>query len=132
MCKRFRTGYLAADEHPDHDTIANFRRQHLQALARFFVEALQLCRKAGLVKLDNATGIAIALERFTGTAGDIPAASVRQARLSVLSRILSSRLSTTGRNWRVSGYLPPSATDCGPASRASHYAGRRCHPVPAR
>ncbi|MDZ7637596.1 MAG: transposase [Bryobacterales bacterium] len=39
--------YLAADQHPDHDTIANFRRQHLEELAKLFVQALQLCRKAG-------------------------------------------------------------------------------------
>ena len=26
--------YLAADQHPDHDTIANFRRQHLEARQR--------------------------------------------------------------------------------------------------
>lgn len=45
--------YLAADQHPDHDTIASFRRQHVEALATLFVEALQLCRKAGLVKLGN-------------------------------------------------------------------------------
>jgi transposase len=45
--------YLAADQHPDHDTIANFRRQHLEALAGLFVQALRLCQKAGLVKLGN-------------------------------------------------------------------------------
>jgi transposase len=45
--------YLAADQHPDHDTIANFRRQHLEALANLFVQALRLCHKAGLVKLGN-------------------------------------------------------------------------------
>jgi len=45
--------YLAADQHPDHDTIANFRRQHLEAIAGLFVQALQLCQKAGLVKLGN-------------------------------------------------------------------------------
>jgi len=45
--------YLAADHHPDHDTIASFRQQHLEALAALFLEALQLCRKAGLVKLAN-------------------------------------------------------------------------------
>jgi transposase len=45
--------YLAADQHPDHDTIAAFRQQHLEALAALFVEALRLCRKAGLVKLAN-------------------------------------------------------------------------------
>ncbi|MCC6262121.1 MAG: transposase [Bryobacterales bacterium] len=47
----FRT--LAADQHPDHDTIANFRQQHLEALAKLFVQALQLCSRAGLVKLAN-------------------------------------------------------------------------------
>lgn len=45
--------YLAADQHPDHDTIANFRQQHLAALAGLFVQALRLCQKAGLVKLGN-------------------------------------------------------------------------------
>jgi transposase len=45
--------YLAADQHPDHDTIANFRREHLNALAGLFVQALRLCQKAGLVKLGN-------------------------------------------------------------------------------
>jgi hypothetical protein len=45
--------YLAADQHPDHDTIANFRKQHLTALSGLFLQALQLCRKAGLVKLGH-------------------------------------------------------------------------------
>ncbi|MBK9168188.1 MAG: transposase [Bryobacterales bacterium] len=45
--------YLAAGQHPDHDTIAAFRQQHLEALAELFVEALQLCRRAGLVTLAN-------------------------------------------------------------------------------
>ena len=46
-------GYLAADQHPDHDTIASFRQEHLEALAGLFLQALQLCEKAGLVKLGN-------------------------------------------------------------------------------
>lgn len=45
--------YLAANQHPDHDTIAAFRRRHLEALAGLFVQALRLCQKAGLVKLGN-------------------------------------------------------------------------------
>jgi len=45
--------YLAADQHPDHDTIAAFRQQHLTALAGLFVQALRLCQQAGLVKLGN-------------------------------------------------------------------------------
>ena len=45
--------YLAADQHPDHDTIANFRQQHLESLSRLFLQALRLCQKAGLVKLGH-------------------------------------------------------------------------------
>jgi transposase len=45
--------YLAANQHPDHDTIADFRRQHLKALAEMFKEAVRLCQQAGLVKLGN-------------------------------------------------------------------------------
>ena len=45
--------YLAADQHPDHDTLASFRQEHLDALAGLFVQALKLCQKAGLVKLGN-------------------------------------------------------------------------------
>lgn len=43
--------YLSADQHPDHDTIAAFRQQHLAALGSLFAQALQLCQRAGLVKL---------------------------------------------------------------------------------
>ena len=45
--------YLSADEHPDHSVISEFRKRHLKALAGLFVEALQLCQKAGLVKLGH-------------------------------------------------------------------------------
>jgi transposase len=45
--------YLAADQHPDHDTIATFRQTHLQHLAGLFLQALRLCDKAGLVKLGH-------------------------------------------------------------------------------
>ena len=45
--------YLCADQHPDHDTISDFRRQHLPVLAQMFTQVLQLCDKAGLVKLGH-------------------------------------------------------------------------------
>jgi len=35
------------------DTIASFRQQHLEALAGLFTQALQLCQRAGLVKLGH-------------------------------------------------------------------------------
>jgi transposase len=45
--------YLAGDQHPDHATLAEFRKRHLMALAGLFTQALLLCAKAGLVKLGH-------------------------------------------------------------------------------
>ena len=47
------TRVLAGDQHPDHDTIAAFRQRHLAALAGLFVQVLQRCQRAGLVKLGH-------------------------------------------------------------------------------
>ncbi len=44
---------LAANQHPDHDTLAAFRQQHLAALAALFLQVLALCQQAGLVKLGH-------------------------------------------------------------------------------
>jgi transposase len=44
---------LSANQHPDHDTISEFRKRHLVALGRIFLQVLELCRKAGLVKLGH-------------------------------------------------------------------------------
>jgi transposase len=45
--------YLSADEHPHYTTLNEFRKRHLGALAGLFLQALQLCQKAGLVKLGH-------------------------------------------------------------------------------
>ncbi len=42
---------LAGGHHPDHTRISEFRRTHLVAFKGLFKQVLQLCRKAGLVKL---------------------------------------------------------------------------------
>ena len=44
---------LCADQHPDHDTIAEFRKRHLKALSGLFVQVLRLCQTVGLVKLGH-------------------------------------------------------------------------------
>jgi len=44
---------LSGDQHPDHDCIAAFRKQHLGALADLFLQVLQMCDKAGLIKLGH-------------------------------------------------------------------------------
>jgi len=45
--------YLSGDQHPDHATIAEFRKRHLEALSGLFTQALLLCSEAGLVKLGH-------------------------------------------------------------------------------
>ena len=45
--------FLSADEHPDHSTLAEFRKRHLEALSGLFTQALLLCSEAGLVKLGH-------------------------------------------------------------------------------
>ena len=45
--------YLAGDQHPDHATLAEFRKRHLTVLAGLFTQALLLCAGAGLVKLGH-------------------------------------------------------------------------------
>jgi len=44
---------LSADQHPDHDSIAEFRKRHLKVLSDLFLQVLRLCQKAGLVKLGH-------------------------------------------------------------------------------
>jgi len=43
--------YVAADTHPDHDTIATFRRRFLPQLEALFVQVLLLAREMKLMKL---------------------------------------------------------------------------------
>jgi transposase len=43
--------FIAANDHPDHDTIAAFRRRFLKEIATLFVQVLTLARESGLLKL---------------------------------------------------------------------------------
>jgi len=45
--------FLAGDLHPDHDTIANFRKTFLPELKDLFVQVLLLAQAAGVLKLGN-------------------------------------------------------------------------------
>src|SRR5213078_3232071 len=44
---------LSCNQHPDHDSVAEFRKRHLAGLSRLFLQVLQLCQRAGLVKLGH-------------------------------------------------------------------------------
>ena len=47
--------FLSGDQHPDHATIAEFRKRPLEALSGLFTQALLLCSEAGLVKLGHVS-----------------------------------------------------------------------------
>src|SRR6266403_1589639 len=43
--------FIAANEHPDHDTIATFRRRFLKEIEGLFVQVLALAREMGMLKM---------------------------------------------------------------------------------
>ena len=43
--------FIAANSHPDHDTLATFRRRFLKDIGRHFVDMLRLAHEMGLLKL---------------------------------------------------------------------------------
>src|SRR6476646_9659769 len=43
--------FIAANEHPDHDTIAAFRRRFVKEIEGLFVQVLALAREIGMLKL---------------------------------------------------------------------------------
>ena len=45
--------YVAANTHPDHDTLATFRRRFLGEFSELFVQVLELAREMKLLKLGN-------------------------------------------------------------------------------
>jgi len=43
--------FIAANDHPDHDTIATFRRRFLKQIEGLFVQVLELAREMGMLKM---------------------------------------------------------------------------------
>lgn len=66
---------LSGGQHPDHTRISEFRRQHLSAFKDLFLQVLQLCQRAGLVKLGH---VAIDGTKVQGNASKHKAMSYRR------------------------------------------------------
>ncbi len=47
--------YLTADQHPDHDTIATFRRRNHDLFAKVFLELLKLATEMGVLKVGTVS-----------------------------------------------------------------------------
>lgn len=67
--------YLTGDQHPDRATLAEFRKRHRTALSGLFMQALQLCAKAGLIKLGH---VAIDGSKIKANAGKHKAISYKR------------------------------------------------------
>jgi transposase len=66
------TRFIAANTHPDHDTIANFRRTNKQAFEAAFLQVLLLAREMGLLRLGTVS--------IDGTKIDANASKIRSLR----------------------------------------------------
>jgi transposase len=47
--------YIAANSHPDHDTIATFRKRFLKELSKLFVQILMIARQMNVLKLGTVS-----------------------------------------------------------------------------
>jgi transposase len=47
--------YISANTHPDHDTIANFRKRFLPQISDLFVQILSIAQEAGLLKVGKVS-----------------------------------------------------------------------------
>ncbi len=86
--------YIASGMHPDHDTIANFRKTFLAEIQELFVEILLLAQVAEVLKLENISldGSKVQVTCLQEQSGQLPA--FRQAGDSTTTR--SQRAFRTG------------------------------------
>jgi len=79
---------LAGGTTPDYRSIARFRRRHLSALGHLFVQALELCQAAGMVKLGQ-----VALDGTKLRANASRRKAMSYARMSEKEKILAQEVS---------------------------------------
>ena len=107
---------LAANQHPDHDSIATFRQTHLLALAALFTQVLGLCQRAGLVKLGH-----IALDGTKVLANASKHKAMSYGRMGEAERKLEAEVAA----------LLAHAAQVDAAEDAQHGKGRRGDELPA-
>jgi transposase len=116
---------LAANQTPDHVTIARFRARHQQTLAGFLVESLKLCAAAGMVQVGT---VALDGTKLAGNAADKANRTLDQLEAEV-AEILRQAAETDQHEDRLFGdacgdELPPAL-----ASKTDRLA-RRARPRP--
>ena len=107
---------LTANQTPDFRTISDFRQRHLEALADLFVQVLQVCRHAGLVKM----GV-VALDGTKVRANASKHKAMSYGRMQTELPRLEAEVATLLRQ----------ATDADQAEDRQHGAGSRGDELPA-
>lgn len=80
--------WLAAQQAPDFRSIGRFRKRHLAALGNVFLEALELCRAAGMVSLGQ-----VALDGSKVRANASRRKAMSYARLTEKQKVLADEVS---------------------------------------
>ena len=80
--------WLAAQQAPDFRSIARFRKRHLSALGNVFLQALELCRAAGVVSLGQ-----VALDGTKVRANASRRKAMSYARLTEKQKVLADEVS---------------------------------------
>jgi len=80
--------WLAAQQFPDFRSIGRFRKRHLAALGNVFLQALELCRAAGMVSLGR-----VALDGTKVRANASRRKAMSYARLTEKQKILAAEVS---------------------------------------
>ncbi|GAA1357882.1 hypothetical protein GCM10009596_09850 [Arthrobacter rhombi] len=80
--------WLAAQQAPDFRSVGRFRERHLAALANVFLQALELCRAAGMVKLGQ-----VALDGTKVRANASRHKAMSYARLTARQKVLADEIS---------------------------------------
>ena len=80
--------FIAAGTHPDHDTLANFRRRFLAEWAGLFMQVLELAREMKLLKLGpikpptlTRQGLSLRPSPDKGRTGGVGSAEIRALRM---------------------------------------------------
>jgi len=125
---------LTADQHPDHDTIASFRKCHLKQLSELFVQVLHLCRKVGLVKFGH-----VALDGTKVRANASKHKSVRYDRAGELEQKLRKDIAELMQKAERSDNEPAADEQSLPQEIAQHtvetdagHTGRQCRDLKDR
>ena len=92
--------FIAANDHPDHDTIATFRRRFLKDIEKLFVEVLQLAREMGVLKMGT---IGLDGTKIHANASRHSALSYEHAALPAQDRHFGEEAQSSRRSRRSSG-----------------------------